>query len=250
MLHVIEMGYDSGTQTLVLADGTLSHLSLADAGDRVQWLAKGCPNDCYLRLRFVVHGVQVAALGPFSGLRQSQSYAISDGLLGAANEVYLYRVALVRPGVSGESPDEVVAETEELTLVKEVADESTGLTILVRPDPNDARNLTVEPEDVRIYSGDSVQWVFKGMAQAPAWVPIVRFFSSPDGSRQLNRHFGPFTSICNEEDRVVATGNNRIMGDFGYVVETVDVATGKPLRSKIKDPGMGNDGDPPGGAGP
>lgn len=247
MLHVIELEYDAALGTLSLVDAGDAALSITRSTDRVQWLVGGCPNDCYPRIRFLT-GEGDVAMGPFNGLRQSPSYLISDGLLGKAGMVYPYEISLVQSGTSAEQPSTVAATLGGLTLVKAAEGESTGLKLVVTPQGDDG--LRVEPEEATIYTGDSVRWVFEGLEDEPSWLPRVEFYRAPEGSRQLNRHFGPFTSLSTQEAEVVGSGNNGVLGEFDYVVQTIDAATGEPFRSKIKDPGMGNDGDPPGGAGP
>jgi plastocyanin len=135
-----------------------------------------------------------------------------------------------------------------LSLVKEETTEvHTGVKVYVVPEGEDS--LRVEPDTVHLLNGDTVEWIFKGIADVASWLPRVEFFSVPEGSLQLNRHLGPFTSLTVEEDRVIGAGNNGVVGSFGYTVQAIDTATGQPFRSKIRDPGMANDGEPAGGIG-
>ncbi len=246
MLKVIEFFYDG--HSLSLVDETEERVVIDEDVERVQWLVSGAPNDSTPRIDFLVgeDEKQPWALGPFLGLRQNQSYVISDGLRGG-KRTYGYRLSLVKQRASEDEPSEIVASTGDLALVKDTRRKTTGITIIVRPDGEGG--LKVEPEQVERYSGDTVSWVFKGIAESPTWLPRVEFYSVPEESRQLNRHFGPFTSLYQQEDQVIGSGTNGVVGDFGYVVQVVDATTGSPLRSAIVDPGVGDQGDPPGGAG-
>lgn len=248
MLIVVEVRYDPAEGILALSQPEQSRIELTGPQDRVQWLVTGCPNDCYPEVRFQVDGSQPSALGPFNGLRASASYILSDGIVGAAGVAYPYVLQVKKIAGSGSQPSETVAELPGLEVLQTTAETHDGLSVTVSP--LGGGRLKVDPEFLHLLSGDSVTWTFEGLSEDPSWSPQVVFFSAPEGSLQQNPRFGPFTSLCTRGNQVVGTGNNRVLGNFGYVVSVVDAASGGVLRSKIKDPGMANDGDPPGGAGP
>lgn len=248
MLIVVEVRYDPALRALVLSQEDQSRITLAGPEDRVQWLVTGCPNDCYPEVRFLAENLQNSALGPFHGLRASASYVLSDGVLGEAGTVFPYVLEVKRIIGSGSPPSETVAMLDGLEVVQGSPFTSGGLAVTVSPEGE--KGLKVEPQRVRIYSGGTVTWSFEGLAQTAAWIPQVEFFAAPQASYQQNPRSGPFTALCARGDQVVGSGNNGVQGEFGYVVSLLDAVTGGTLRSKIKDPGMANEGDPPGGAGP
>ncbi len=248
MLIVVEVRYDPALGVLALSQEDQSQIVLTGPEDRVQWLVTGCPNDCYPEIRFLAEDPQGSALGPFNGLRASASYVLSDGVLGEVGTVYPYVLQIKRIAGSGSSPSEPVEELPGLEVRQDSSVTSGGLAVTVSPEGEG--RLKVEPEYLYFRSGDTVTWTFQGLAQTASWIPQVEFFAAPQGSYQQNPRCGPFTALCTRGNQVIGTGNNGVLGEFGYVVSVLDAATGGTLRSKIKDPGIANEGDPPGGAGP
>lgn len=242
MLTTLDVYYQDGS--LALADESQGSLTLTSSTARVQWLIHGCPNDCFPRIEFIVDDQQPRALGPFDTLRTNPSYVISDGL-SLETRGFRYRLSLNRKVEDG--PEVLVALLDDLELAVTATAETTGLKILVEP-AGDGR-LTTTPELAVIRTGDTVEWIFQGFAATPQWVPRVSFLQAPAGSHVVAPHFGPFTSLTVEEDRVIGAGNNGVIGEFSYLVQAIDATTGEPLHSAVKDPGVANGGDPPGGGG-
>lgn len=242
MLTTLEIYYQDGT--LALADESQESLGLESSTDRVQWLVLGCPNDCFARVEFLVGDGHPRALGPFTTLRTNPSYVISGGLCGEKGN-FPYRLSLLRKEEG--SKETLLAVLDGLELVVSATVETTGLTILVEPAGDGS--LSTEPELATIRTGDTLEWLFQGFADAPSWIPRVSFLRSPEGSHMVMPHFGPFTSLTVEENRVIGAGSNGVTGEFSYLVEAVDASTGEPLHSAVRDPGVANGGDPPGGAG-
>ena len=210
-----------------------------DADEEVEWQFVGLPNNCYPAIKFGVDGAAKGESpgGPFAFLRQTTNQLFGSGRSGTGQRDYLAMVL---------SSDDHKLAFPPLPLEIGVAsaEQTSSPLVVVTPEKGTQHDLTVTPEYISIVSGTPVVWLFQGFKDSH-WHPQLLFQHGPDGCATWP--YGPFTSLTTGNAMIVGSGNNRITGDYIYDVVIVDNASGKRLRFRRTDPGIGNNGDPAGG---
>lgn len=230
-----------------IANGTLSLRNEEDARinleeEEIQWQFVGLPNNYVGGIQFRVDDDSQSIRGPFACLRKTASQVFGTGRSGTAQKHYKAHVQLTAAAAQSKVETRKI---EPLELELEVAEsvQRPAPVILVGPGLVED-TLTVYPDNVGIYSGETVVWRFEGMKEEH-WSPSVIFTSGPEDS-DASPH-GPFQSLTYANDIVIGSGNNKVVGEYTYEVAIVSNVTGENLRVRDDDPVVGNNGDPPGG---
>jgi hypothetical protein len=241
--HLIPVEYDAASSTLTLS---LQKVGIKP-GDRVIWEFHRLPGGWTPWIEF---RPDQSFLGPLEDLTQSANAVwgvcradqpASDGLP--------YR-ALARRGTgTGWETGSAAIYSSAGSLVIGPAETGTARQFTITQQGD---SLSVSPEGVDIWAGDTVDWVFEGDSGLEAWRPLVVFHQYDGDGQVVDLYLGPFTSLTTSAAQVRGMGNNYVKGTYYFQVSMVRVRDGEILWISSPDPAIDNRGgvvDPTGPGG-
>lgn len=252
--HFVTVDCDMTSSTLTLSQPALD----LKPGDRVVWQFFGIPSGWSPWIEFRPQEGGTPFLGPFEELSQSAValWGVCRTDIDPALAESVYRVAIQKGLGAGWEKGAAVISSGAGRL--KIGSEKIGVTqvFTVTPSQGSEVGLDVSPIGLIIQPGDTVEWIFKDIAEdQDSWRPVVSF-TRYDGKGEVPNNFlGPFTSLTTGADRVRGTGNNRISGTYYFKVSVVRIGSGEILRIGSSDPAIDNRGglggaiDPTGGTG-
>lgn len=244
--HLITVQCDAVSSTLTLQKTSVG----AKLGDTVVWQFFGMPDGWspWIQFRPQENGTQF--LGPFKELTQTAAALWGEvrndpGLVG---KTMVYRVFIQKGAGTGWDQGEAVISSAAGILAINAEDHGTSQTFTVTALETDP-SLQISPIGVIIQPGDTVEWDFQQIPDAPdTWRPMVSFIRY-DGKGQVpNEYLGPFAALTTGVDRVRGMGNNQVAGTYYFQVSVVRISDGEVLRISSSDPAIDNRGgvtDPP-----
>jgi len=249
--HFVTVDCDMTSSTLTLSQPALD----LKPGDRVVWQFFGIPAGWSPWIEFRPQEGGTPFLGPFEELSQSAValWGVCRTDIDPAFAESVYRVAIQKGLGAGWEKGAAVISSGAGRL--KIGSEKIGVTqvFTVTPSQGSEVGLDVSPIGLIIQPGDTVEWIFKDIAEdQDSWRPVVSF-TRYDGKGEVPNNFlGPFTSLTTGADRVRGTGNNRVSGTYYFKVSVVRIGSGEILRIGSSDPAIDNRGtvlDPTGGSG-
>ncbi|MEE8587195.1 MAG: hypothetical protein V3T83_20330 [Acidobacteriota bacterium] len=242
-MKIIDVTYDGSAILTVRGP----KFTAADANEMFMWNFIGIPPDCYPGVWFeIVKDGNQSPFGPFVTLEQRPSFVIASGKNSQAVGIYKYTAFITRAVSESEdrAPPSPLAFTDGLSI-------GISPEVLVKLDSKSLK-LVVVPKKVHIYTGMTVTWNFDDLLPLPEiWCPWIKFAGPLEkaSTQPKNLYFGPFTCLSFSRSKVIGSGNQGVKGTYNYLAQQVAGVGGKILRLSSPDPGVDDEGDPPGGAG-
>ncbi len=233
-MQTIQVTVDSSTHTLDVPQDQRT-ITLTDDEEIVQWRFTGIRND--LRPEVLFDGDDPARVpnGPFTGVRIEADRVLGQGRNGQSG-AFSYAVEL-------RAVDGAVVTRSEVALEIVVEGERRDTSPVARVFKTNDDELGVEPDNLQLYTGDAAIWAFEDdLFERDDVYPDIEWTNAPGG--QVDRRLGPFRSMTRRARSLVGTGNNGVVGDYRYTVFLRRKSDGSPRQSA--DPGLANNGDPPG----
>jgi plastocyanin len=244
VVHLIPVTFEPATASVTLEYETTA----LKPGDRVVWEFFGLPTGWSPWIEFRSEANGGSFLGPFADLTQTSAslWGTCREDLALVGKTFSYRISVQKGiGVGWESGITVVnSSAGTLKIRSDDAGTPHQFTVTRGQDP---MGLTVTPNGVTLYLGDTVEWIFENVqddeGDVNTWRPVVNFTHSKEVKGEVpNEYLGPFTALETEVARVHGMGNTRVDGFYHFQVSVVQVSTGQVLRFSSGDPVIDNRG--------
>ncbi|MCH9647458.1 MAG: hypothetical protein K0U98_04415 [Deltaproteobacteria bacterium] len=181
--------------------------------------------------------------GPFTNLCSTRNSVIACGNSGYRG-TYSYRAVLEPPTSRAHPEADKPIRSERATIINQV-DSKVSSTIKVYQHPDNSQVLLVRPEKVSLAAGQCLIWeVVQPPKDIPKWYPRLLFYSGPERRANLNRLYGPFTSLDTRNNSILAGGSGAAPGQYQYLFQMICVETGNVLGKSSGDPTIDDEGDP------